>query len=215
MLEAVEDYNGSPLPCDALLAGLPVPAVVVTGQNKKRGSNLLDHYHRSVSRFVKYPFMDIRCWDVPSVNVDRLDLQRRRSEHYPKAKRARVCFSLPYASILPLQPSLRPRNVGTVLTVPVQGIDPAKLRTIVKIKSERGARVGRYIIASTTAKYQVPSGAHLVNGVVAVRKKVEFWCLLPFALVLELAGAVDIPTTKIRTRFGVKQELLSERGRRL
>eukprot|EP00904_Undaria_pinnatifida_P010369 jgi/Undpi1/6462/HiC_scaffold_20.g08941.m1 len=37
-----------------------------------------------------------------------------------------------------------------------EGIDPAKLRTIVKIKSERGARVGRYIIASTTAKYQDP-----------------------------------------------------------
>lgn len=36
------------------------------------------------------------------------------------------------------------------------GIDQAKLRTIVKIKSERGARVGRYIIASTTAKYQEP-----------------------------------------------------------
>lgn len=39
----------------------------------------------------------------------------------------------------------------------IQGIDQAKLRTIVKIKSERGARVGRYIIASTTAKYQVHS----------------------------------------------------------
>ncbi|CAM9471976.1 unnamed protein product [Discosporangium mesarthrocarpum] len=37
------------------------------------------------------------------------------------------------------------------------GIDSAKLKTIVKIKSERGARVGRYIIASTTAKYQEPA----------------------------------------------------------
>jgi glutamate dehydrogenase (NADP+) len=33
------------------------------------------------------------------------------------------------------------------------GIDAAKLRTLVKIKSERGARIGRYIIASTTAQY--------------------------------------------------------------
>lgn len=41
------------------------------------------------------------------------------------------------------------------LSGPSQGIDSAKLRTVVKIKSERGARVGRYIIASTTAKYQV------------------------------------------------------------
>lgn len=37
-----------------------------------------------------------------------------------------------------------------------EGIDSAKLRTIVKIKSDRGARVGRYIIASTTAKYTEP-----------------------------------------------------------
>ena len=34
------------------------------------------------------------------------------------------------------------------------GFDIAKLRTVQKIKSERGARVGRYIIASTTAKFQ-------------------------------------------------------------
>lgn len=45
-----------------------------------------------------------------------------------------------------------------------QGIDAAKLRTIVKIKSERGARVGRYIIASTTAKYQVPATLRTVRG---------------------------------------------------
>ncbi|CBN74525.1 Glutamate dehydrogenase 1 (NADP-dependent) [Ectocarpus siliculosus] len=38
-----------------------------------------------------------------------------------------------------------------------EGIDSAKLRTIVKIKSERGARVGRYIIASTTAQYTEPA----------------------------------------------------------
>lgn len=45
--------------------------------------------------------------------------------------------------------------IGLPMYVDEQGIDQAKLRTIVKIKSERGARVGRYIIASTTAKYQV------------------------------------------------------------
>ena len=37
------------------------------------------------------------------------------------------------------------------------GIDKAKLKTIQKIKGERGARVGRYIIASTTAKFSEPS----------------------------------------------------------
>lgn len=68
----------------------------------------------------------------------------------------------------------------------MQGIDPAKLRTIVKIKSERGARVGRYIIASTTAKYQVPSGAHFVKCPVTVTKKAEFWCFLLFAPILKL-----------------------------
>jgi glutamate dehydrogenase (NADP+) len=36
------------------------------------------------------------------------------------------------------------------------GIDEAKLRTISKIKSERGALLGRYIIASTTAKFNDP-----------------------------------------------------------
>lgn len=38
-----------------------------------------------------------------------------------------------------------------------QGIDAAKVRTIQKIKSERGAHIGRYIIASTTAKYNEPA----------------------------------------------------------
>lgn len=33
------------------------------------------------------------------------------------------------------------------------GFDAAKLKTVAKIKSDRGARVGRYIIASTTAQY--------------------------------------------------------------
>ena len=33
------------------------------------------------------------------------------------------------------------------------GFDAAKLRTIQRIKEERGARVGRYIIASTSAKF--------------------------------------------------------------
>ena len=37
-----------------------------------------------------------------------------------------------------------------------EGIDSSKLRTIMKIKSERGARIGRYIIASTTAKFNEP-----------------------------------------------------------
>lgn len=36
------------------------------------------------------------------------------------------------------------------------GFDKTKLGTINKIKSERGARVGRYIIASTTAKFNEP-----------------------------------------------------------
>jgi len=36
------------------------------------------------------------------------------------------------------------------------GIDEAKLRTLAKIKSERGALLGRYIIASTTAKFNDP-----------------------------------------------------------
>lgn len=36
------------------------------------------------------------------------------------------------------------------------GIDASKLATIKHIKSERGARLGRYIVASTTAKYSDP-----------------------------------------------------------
>ena len=32
------------------------------------------------------------------------------------------------------------------------GITPAKLANIAKIKAERGARIGRFIVASTTAK---------------------------------------------------------------
>jgi glutamate dehydrogenase (NADP+) len=42
------------------------------------------------------------------------------------------------------------------------GIDAAKLKTIMKIKSERGARIGRYIIASTTAKYNEPENVFSV-----------------------------------------------------
>lgn len=37
-----------------------------------------------------------------------------------------------------------------------EGFDLAKLKTITKIKTERGARVGRYIIASTSAKFNDP-----------------------------------------------------------
>lgn len=37
------------------------------------------------------------------------------------------------------------------------GIDLAKLETINKIKDERGARIGRYIIASATAQFNEPS----------------------------------------------------------
>jgi glutamate dehydrogenase (NADP+) len=37
------------------------------------------------------------------------------------------------------------------------GFDKGKLKTVIKVKSERGARVGRYIIASTTAQYNEPS----------------------------------------------------------
>lgn len=36
------------------------------------------------------------------------------------------------------------------------GIDKAKLSTIKKIKADRGARIGRYIVASTTAKFTEP-----------------------------------------------------------
>lgn len=42
------------------------------------------------------------------------------------------------------------------------GLDAAKLKTIMKIKSERGARIGRYIIASTTAKYNEPENVFSV-----------------------------------------------------
>lgn len=38
-----------------------------------------------------------------------------------------------------------------------QGFDEAKLRTIIRIKQDRGARVGRYIIASTTAQFNEPA----------------------------------------------------------
>jgi glutamate dehydrogenase (NADP+) len=38
-----------------------------------------------------------------------------------------------------------------------QGFDAAKLKTIQRIKQDRGARVGRYIIASTSAKFNEPS----------------------------------------------------------
>jgi glutamate dehydrogenase (NADP+) len=34
------------------------------------------------------------------------------------------------------------------------GFDAAKVRTVEKIKSERGTRVGRYIMASTSAKFK-------------------------------------------------------------
>mmetsp|Transcript_4507 Transcript_4507/g.6852 ORF Transcript_4507/g.6852 Transcript_4507/m.6852 type:complete len:234 (+) Transcript_4507:68-769(+) len=37
-----------------------------------------------------------------------------------------------------------------------EGFDAAKLRTISKIKNERGAKLGRYIIASTTAQFNDP-----------------------------------------------------------
>lgn len=37
-----------------------------------------------------------------------------------------------------------------------EGFDRGKLRTVVKVKGERGAKVGRYIIASTTAAYNDP-----------------------------------------------------------
>jgi len=37
-----------------------------------------------------------------------------------------------------------------------EGFDRGKLRTVVKVKGERGAKVGRYIIASTTATYNDP-----------------------------------------------------------
>jgi len=37
-----------------------------------------------------------------------------------------------------------------------RGFDKNAMKTLKKIKSERGARVGRYIIASTTAKYNEP-----------------------------------------------------------
>ncbi|CAM9213225.1 unnamed protein product [Phaeothamnion confervicola] len=50
------------------------------------------------------------------------------------------------------------------------GIDAAKLQTILKIKEERGARVGRYIIASTTAKFRTP------EDIFAIPCDVAFLC---------------------------------------
>ena len=38
-----------------------------------------------------------------------------------------------------------------------EGIEAAKLRQISIIKAERGARIGRYIVASTTARYNDPA----------------------------------------------------------
>lgn len=58
---------------------------------------------RNVSRLFEHSFMDIRNRDVPSVIVDGLDLQRRRSERYPRAKRVLVCFGVTCVSVLPLQ----------------------------------------------------------------------------------------------------------------
>ncbi|KAG5185513.1 glutamate dehydrogenase 1 (NADP-dependent) [Tribonema minus] len=40
--------------------------------------------------------------------------------------------------------------------VETDGFDAAKLRTVVSIKNERGARLGRYIISSTTARFNDP-----------------------------------------------------------
>lgn len=40
------------------------------------------------------------------------------------------------------------------------GFDSAKLKTVHKIKSDRGARVGRYILASTSAKFNDPENIH-------------------------------------------------------
>ena len=37
-----------------------------------------------------------------------------------------------------------------------RGIDESKLRTISNIKTERGAMLGRYVISSTTAKFNEP-----------------------------------------------------------
>ena len=41
-----------------------------------------------------------------------------------------------------------------------QGFDSAKLKTLQKIKADRGARVGRYIIASTSAKFNEPESVY-------------------------------------------------------
>ena len=52
--------------------------------------------------------------------------------------------------------SLGRRRAGGRLRAPralePDGITPAKLANIAKIKAERGARIGRFIVASTTAK---------------------------------------------------------------
>ena len=40
------------------------------------------------------------------------------------------------------------------------GFDPAKVKTVQKIKAERGARVGRYIMASTAAKFNEPASIY-------------------------------------------------------
>ena len=40
------------------------------------------------------------------------------------------------------------------------GFDAAKVKTVQKIKAERGARVGRYIMASTAAKFNEPASIY-------------------------------------------------------
>ncbi|CAM9289191.1 unnamed protein product, partial [Hapterophycus canaliculatus] len=65
-----------------------------------------------------------------------------------------------------------------------QGFDIDQFKTIVKIKEERGARVGRYIVASTTAKYNEPP------SVFEAPADVVFLCSTPNELTKEGAAAL-------------------------
>ncbi|CAN0452792.1 unnamed protein product [Pylaiella littoralis] len=65
-----------------------------------------------------------------------------------------------------------------------EGFDVEKFKKIVKIKEERGARVGRYIVASPTAKYNEP------QSVFDAPADVVFLCSSPHELTKEKAEAI-------------------------
>lgn len=57
-------------------------------------------------------------------------------------------------------------DVHVPTTYPPTPHPETQLKTILKIKSERGARIGRYIIASTTAKVRRKGGVGSEGGLV-------------------------------------------------